>query len=82
MTRVRLPVYHRRRLRPLTEREQEIYGMLLDGCRNKQIAAELTLSIHTVRFHVANILHKFHVLSRYELLAHLLHVTRRHPRKA
>ena len=76
MTRVRLPVYHQQR-RPLTEREREIYEMLLEGCANKEMAAELTLSIHTVRFHVANILSKFRVASRYELLAQLLHATRR-----
>jgi DNA-binding CsgD family transcriptional regulator len=77
MTRVRLPVYHHRHLRPLTEREHEIYDMLLGGCANKEIAAELRLSIHTVRFHAANILRKFRVASRYELLAQLLHASRR-----
>jgi len=76
MTRVRLPVYHHRHLRPLTEREHEIYDMLLGGCANKEIAAELRLSIHTVRFHVANVLSKFRVASRYQLLAQVLESTR------
>ena len=71
--RVRLPAYQRRHLRPLTEREREIYELLLEGRANKEIATELTLSIHTVRFHVANILGKFQVASRYQLLALLLH---------
>jgi DNA-binding CsgD family transcriptional regulator len=64
-------------LRPLTEREREIYEMLLEGCANGEIATQLTVSIHTVRFHVANILSKFRVASRYQLLAQLLQATRR-----
>jgi len=77
MTRVRLPVYQQQRLHPLTEREGQIYEMLLEGCANKEIAAELGLSIHTVRFHVANVLSKFRVASRYQLLAQFLHTARR-----
>jgi DNA-binding NarL/FixJ family response regulator len=77
MTRVHLPVYQQQRLHPLTEREGQIYEMLLEGCANKEIAAELRLSIHTVRFHVANVLSKFRVASRYKLLAQLLHTARR-----
>lgn len=73
MAKVRLPVYQRRDLRTLTEREREIYELLLQARPNKEIAGQLTISVHTVRFHVANILSKLRVTSRCELLAVLLH---------
>jgi DNA-binding NarL/FixJ family response regulator len=56
---------HERRTAPgLTERESEILGLVAAGLSNKQIAARLTLSEHTVHRHVANILVKLHVSSR------------------
>ena len=51
---------------PLTEREMEILGMLLRGLANKQIAAELAISEHTVKFHVSSIYSKLNVSNRTE----------------
>ena len=51
---------------PLTEREVEVLGMLLRGLANKQIAAELALSEHTVKFHVSSIYRKLNVANRTE----------------
>jgi len=43
---------------PLTPRESEVLQMLASGLANKQIAAKLAISEHTVKFHVASILGK------------------------
>ncbi len=51
---------------PLTEREIQILGMLLRGLANKQVAAELAISEHTVKFHVSSIYTKLNVSNRTE----------------
>jgi DNA-binding NarL/FixJ family response regulator len=48
----------------LSPRETEILGLVARGLSNNQIAAELTLSEHTVHRHVANILVKLRLSSR------------------
>jgi DNA-binding CsgD family transcriptional regulator len=48
----------------LSAREAEILALVARGMSNKQIAAELTLSEHTIHRHVANILVKLRVPSR------------------
>ena len=48
----------------LSPREREILALVARGLSNKQIAAELTLSEHTVHRHVANILVKLGLSSR------------------
>ena len=50
----------------LSSREIEILQLLADGLANKQIAARLDISIHTVKFHVAAVLHKLDASSRTE----------------
>lgn len=49
---------------PLTEREVEILGMLSRGLANKQIAVQLGISEHTVKFHVSSIYTKLNVANR------------------
>lgn len=49
---------------PLTEREVEILGLLARGLANKQIALELGISEHTVKFHVSSIYTKLNAASR------------------
>lgn len=51
---------------PLTEREAEVLGLLSRGLANKQIAAALGISEHTVKFHVSSIYTKFNVTNRTE----------------
>lgn len=51
---------------PLTARELETLRMLAEGLGNKQIAAGLGISEHTVKFHVASILGKLHAGTRTE----------------
>ena len=50
----------------LTPRELQVLRMLADGLGNKQIAAQLGLSDHTAKFHVAQILAKLGATSRTE----------------
>lgn len=51
---------------PLTERESEVLGLLARGLANKQIAAALGISEHTVKFHVSSIYAKLNVTNRAE----------------
>jgi two-component system, NarL family, response regulator YdfI len=53
-------------MEPLTPRESEVLQMLASGLPNKEIAARLTISEHTVKFHVASILGKLGAVSRTE----------------
>ena len=50
----------------LTAREIEVLRALADGLGNKQIAARLAISEHTVKFHVASIFEKLGAASRTE----------------
>jgi NarL family two-component system response regulator YdfI len=54
---------------PLTARESEVLQMLASGLANKEIAARLLISEHTVKFHVASILGKLGAGSRTEAVA-------------
>lgn len=56
-------------LEPLTPREHEVLRMLALGLANKEIAARLSISEHTVKFHVAAILGKLNAASRTEAVA-------------
>ena len=51
---------------PLTPREREVLQMLASGSGNKEIASRLSISEHTVKFHVTSILGKLGASSRTE----------------
>lgn len=53
----------------LTNRELEVLQMLAAGLSNKEIAARLNISEHTVKFHVASILGKLGAGSRTEAVS-------------
>ena len=53
----------------LTARERQVLQMLAAGLGNKEIAARLKISEHTVKFHVASILGKLNASSRTEAVA-------------
>jgi ATP/maltotriose-dependent transcriptional regulator MalT len=71
---------------PLTDRELEVLDHLGSGATNRQIAAELVVSEHTVARHVSNIFGKLGVSSRTAAAAYgferRLIGTRRRPRGA
>jgi NarL family two-component system response regulator LiaR len=53
----------------LTEREQEVLSLLVEGLSNAEIADQLVVSVATVKFHVRGILSKLGVSSRTEAVA-------------
>ena len=67
-----LPELHRSEsLNPAIEisrREREVLNLLLENLSNKEIAAKLFVSERTVKFHVSNLLSKFGVQRRAELI--------------
>lgn len=50
----------------LSKRETEIVQLVAKGLANKEIAADLTISVETVRVHLKHIYEKLHVRSRTE----------------
>lgn len=48
----------------LTDREQQIIEMVMQGWSNKRIASELNITSHTVKFHLKSSYRKFGVSSR------------------
>ena len=53
----------------LTEREREVWQLLLHGASNREIARHLVLSMNTVKKHVLNICRKLNVRSRAQVIA-------------
>lgn len=53
----------------LTEREREVLGLLAEGLSNAAIADKLTVSVHTVRNHIANLSAKLGAHSKLEALS-------------
>ena len=56
----------------LTTREKDVLRLLVDGLLKKQIAAQLSISYHTVDTHIRNIYEKLHVQSRSGAIAKAL----------
>lgn len=57
----------------LTEREQEVLGLLANGLTNKDIAQTLILSVRTVEAHLRNVYSKLDVSSRTEAALWAVH---------
>jgi DNA-binding NarL/FixJ family response regulator len=54
---------------PLTPRETEVLTLLADGLANKEIAHRLSISEHTIKFHIRSILGKLGASSRTEAVS-------------
>jgi DNA-binding NarL/FixJ family response regulator len=52
----------------LSRREQEVLSSLLENLANKEVAERLHISERTVKFHVSNLLAKFGVRRRADLI--------------
>jgi DNA-binding NarL/FixJ family response regulator len=59
----------------LTRRESEVATLVKEGLSNKEIGAELSLSVATVKHHVHNILEKLGLSGRFQVMQ----LMRRHP---
>lgn len=54
----------------LTERELEVLGLLAEGIGNREIAARLAISEHTVKFHISSLLSKMSASNRTEAVTY------------
>ena len=54
---------------PLTEREREVFGLLATGRTNREIAADLYVTVGTIKAHTSNIYAKLQVRNRAAALA-------------
>ena len=53
----------------LTAREQVVARLVAEGLTNREIAAELFVSVKTIEYHLSVIFTKLHIRSRRELIA-------------
>jgi DNA-binding CsgD family transcriptional regulator len=53
----------------LTAREREVFRLMAEGLVNRRIAAELGISSHTVKYHVASVLAKLGAHTRAEAVS-------------
>jgi DNA-binding NarL/FixJ family response regulator len=60
------PKTNNNHLIPLTEREQQVLELLVEGLSNNEIAQRMYLSENTVKKHLKNIMGKFHLNNRVE----------------
>ena len=56
----------------LTEREDEVVHLVLDGFTNEEISLQLRVSLHTVKNHIFRIYEKLGISSRSELILYVL----------
>lgn len=67
---VRGPVHPAPQPGALSRREQDVLAAVLQNLSNKEIAARLNISERTAKFHVSNLLAKFSVQRRADLILH------------
>jgi DNA-binding CsgD family transcriptional regulator len=56
----------------LTQREQAVLALMVEGASNKLIARRLGISVHTAKFHVRRITDKLDAVGRTDAVAHAL----------
>lgn len=57
----------------LTPREREVIDLIAEGMSNKAIGKELSISVHTVKSHLRNIMEKLALHSRLQLARYVHH---------
>ncbi len=57
---------------PISPRERQIVELVIEGCKNKEIARRLYISEKTVKNHLSNIFEKMGVSDRVELALHVM----------
>jgi DNA-binding CsgD family transcriptional regulator len=62
--------------RSLSPREAQVIRLMTDGMTNRQIAGQLSVTIHAVKFHLASIYRKLGVHNRTEAAVAFLEVSR------
>ena len=67
--RLRRPVAGDAAFQTLSPREGEILNLLAAGLANKEIAWQLKISEHTVKFHIASLFNKLNASTRAEAVA-------------
>jgi two-component system, NarL family, response regulator NreC len=55
-----------------SERESQVLRMIAKGYSNKEIAAQLTLSVKTVEVHKANAMRKMNMKSRIDIVRYAI----------
>jgi len=60
------PLKNHEEIVSLTHREHDVINLVASGLSDKEIAENLTLSVHTVKSHIRNILSKLQVNNRRE----------------
>lgn len=63
------PTANQALIEPLSERELEVLGLIVDGLSNRDIAERLVVSVGTVKVHARNIYGKLNVNSRTQAIA-------------
>lgn len=53
----------------LTEREQDVLELMVEGLNNNEIAKPMVVSRSTIKFHVSNLLAKLHATNRMEAIS-------------
>jgi DNA-binding NarL/FixJ family response regulator len=66
-------------IEPLTEREEEVLRAVAQGRTNAELAAELFISLSTVKTHLASLQAKLGARNRVELAAWAWETGRMHP---
>jgi DNA-binding NarL/FixJ family response regulator len=64
--RKKMPLHEGSEIETLTNREKEVLDLVAQGATDKEIADHLTISLHTVKSHIRNVLAKLQVNSRHE----------------
>lgn len=63
-----------RKKKLLTEREYEIFGLLIDNYDTEDIAEKLCISSKTVRNHISNVIQKLGVKGRSQAILELIRI--------